>query len=341
VCGLAYGGDVLPLRFVPYHRLGDTANVVVDGSPTSSTLLTLSHWPGSPTPAELLDDLSAQIAFRALDERARFDGIEAVSNNHFDQDGLVSVFALTEPEAALARRALLIDIASAGDFAVFTDRAAMRVAMAIAAHDDPDRSPVGPALFADGYEEQCGRLYEALLPRLAGMVDDPESVRHLWEHEDAHLTESLAAIDAGLIRVYEEPALDLAVCVVPDEWTARATTRFTIAGSAAMHPAALSNRTARMRIVVSHAGHHRLLCRYETWVMFRSRPLAPRPDLRLLAARLDAVEGRPAWHADAPGSLTPELAPTSATRLSLDEFLAETRAFLQTALPAWDPARRT
>ena len=32
--------------------------------------------------------------------------------------------------------------------------------------------------------------------------------------------------------------------------------------------------------------HHRLECRYETWVMYRSRPLAPRPDLRELARRL-------------------------------------------------------
>ena len=333
---------MLPLRFVPYHRLADTPNAVVDGSPMTSTLLTLSHWPGSPTPIELQDDLSAQIAFRALMEPSRFEGIEAVSNNHFDQDGLVSAFVLIDPEAAVARRARLIDVASAGDFAVFDDRDAMRVAMAIAAHDDPERSPLGAAIFADGYEEQCGRLYEALLPRLADMVDRPEAVRHLWEDEDAHLTESLAAIDAGVVQLHEEPELDLAVCVVPDEWATRATTRFTMAATEALHPAALPNRTSRMRLVVSQAGVHRLQCRYETWVMFRSRPLMPRPDLRLLAARLDEVEGRAAWHAGAPGSLTPELAPTagtSGTSLSLEQFLAETRRFLRTALPAWDPTR--
>ena len=73
------------LRFVAYDHLGDTPNVVVDGSPTASTRLTLSHWPGSPTPVDLLADLSAQIAFHALDRPASlFDGIEAVSNNHFD-----------------------------------------------------------------------------------------------------------------------------------------------------------------------------------------------------------------------------------------------------------------
>jgi len=71
-----YRGAVQPLRFVGYHRLADTPNVVVDGSPTASTVLTLSHWPGSPTPEHLLDDLSAQIAFRALAEPSLFDGID-------------------------------------------------------------------------------------------------------------------------------------------------------------------------------------------------------------------------------------------------------------------------
>jgi hypothetical protein len=68
--------------------------------------------------------------------------------------------------------------------------------------------------------------------------------------------------------------------------------------------------------------------------------LMPRPDLRLLAARLDDVEARTTWRAGAPGSLTPELAPTAGTSLTRDQFLTETRLFLQTAAPAWDPMAR-
>ena len=48
-----------------------------------------------------------------------------VSNNHFDQDGLVGVFALSSPEEAQARRALLVEVARAGRLR-------------------PDRSPAGP-----------------------------------------------------------------------------------------------------------------------------------------------------------------------------------------------------
>ncbi len=325
------------LRFVAYDHLGVIPNVVVDGSPTASTRLTLSHWPGSPTPVDLLDDLSAQIAFHALDRPALLDGIEAVSNNHFDQDGLMSAYALLEPEAATARRDLVIDVASAGDFATFRDRTAMRIAMAIAAFDDPRRSPLPAAVFEDGYEAQCAALYEALLPRCTELLDDPESVRSLWEDEDAHLTDSLDAIDLGTVSLREEPDLDLAVCVVPDAWAQRAATRFTIARSGALHPAALPNRTTCMRLLVSHGGEHRLECRYETWVMYRSRALAPRPDLRPLAARLDELEGRATWHADGPGGLTPALAPQHGTDLPFEQFADEVRRFLATAAPAWDP----
>ena len=92
---------VSTLRFVPEHAIAGIPNVVVDGSPNADTVLTLSHWPGSPTPPELRDDLSAQIAFRALSEPERFAGVEAVTNNHFDQDGIVSAFALLWPALAL------------------------------------------------------------------------------------------------------------------------------------------------------------------------------------------------------------------------------------------------
>ena len=121
---------VLPLRFVAYDDLGDVANVVVDGAAAPSTRLTLSHWPGSPTPPELCADLSAQIAFRALERPRWFDAIDVVSNNHFDQDGLASVYALVDPDAALARRELVIDVARAGDFGTFTNRDAARIAIA-------------------------------------------------------------------------------------------------------------------------------------------------------------------------------------------------------------------
>ncbi len=331
------------MRFVPYHQLDGRPHVVVDGGPTDGTRLTLSHWPGSPTPVDLLDDLSAQIAFRALDRPGLLDGIEIVSNNHFDQDGLVSAYVLVEPAAAGGRRERAVDVARAGDFAVFADRDAMRLAFALAAWADSERSPLDPAIFAGGYDDECGRLYEEILPRMSEILDRPDALRPWWEVEDAHLTESLEAIHAGVVTVDERPDIDLAVVNVPESWAARTTTRFAISRSEALHPAAVNAVTDRLRIATVQGERYRLECRYESWVMFTSRPVMGRPDLRPLAARLQETEiGTASWHADAPGALTPALTVTAgASAIEPARFVADVVASLAGAPSAWDPMHPT
>ena len=106
------------MRYVPYHRLANLPSIIVDGKANDSTVLTLSHWPSSNTPVELKADLSAEIVYRYLNNS---DSIlskpcDVVSNNHFDEDGLVSLYSLLNPQAALEEQSTLVDIASAGDF---------------------------------------------------------------------------------------------------------------------------------------------------------------------------------------------------------------------------------
>ena len=216
---------MLPLHFVPYHQLGETPNVVVDGSPTASTVLTLSHWPGSPTPPEVWADLSAEIALRALDRPAWFTGVDAVSNNHFDQDGLAAAYALVAPGDALRHASLLVELAAAGDFATLTGgidgrRDGARLSMAVAAFADEARSPLDRAVFAGSYPEQCANLYVEMLDRLPALLADPASCRELWADEDAHLEASLAAIAAGSVRIDELPEIDLAIVTIDDDVSA-------------------------------------------------------------------------------------------------------------------------
>ena len=263
---------------------------MVDGSPNADTVLTLSHWPGSPTPPELRDDLSAQIAFRALSEPERFAGVEAVTNNHFDQDGIVSAFALLWPALALPRRELLIDVARAGDFGTFASREAARIAMILAALDDDVMSPVPAQSLAAPYPQRCGSLYQWALPQFAEIVDRPQEWRHLWGDEDAHLTRSIEAIAGGAVRVTEHRDVDLAVVTVPAEWAPRTTHRFTRVESSTLHPMAINNATECLRVAVVQGSRYHLELRYESWVMLVSRPVLPRPDLRVLAAELDTLE---------------------------------------------------
>jgi hypothetical protein len=331
---------VLPLRFVAYDDLGETPNVVVDGAAAASTRLTLSHWPGSPTPPDVRADLSAQIAFHALDHRDWFDGIDVVSNNHFDQDGLASVYALVEPEAALTRRDRVIDVARAGDFGTFADRDAARIAMALAEYEDGEHSPLGSTCLTGSYADTTALLYRELLPRFGELLDHPDRSRGLWEREDAHLGTSIDAIERGVVRIDENEALDLAVVTVPEEWSTRATHRFTQEWTEALHPMAVNNATERLRILLVHGHRYRLELRYESWVMFVSHPVLPRPDLRPLSVELSRLEPRSAlWEADPPGALTPQLriAGGGESDLAPEQVTARIVRFLGSAPSAWDP----
>src|SRR5688572_17386910 len=163
---------IVNLAFLPFEVAAAEPNVVVDGSATPNTVLTLSHWPGSPdVPPDVQADLSAQMSFRYLDRAEPLHGpARVVSNNHFDQDGLVGVFALVDPTEALARRPLLEDLAAAGDFGTYRIRDAARASMVVSAFTDADRSPFGP--LPSSYDEQTALLYTEVLGRLTELVDD-------------------------------------------------------------------------------------------------------------------------------------------------------------------------
>ena len=103
----------IAMQYLPYARVRSVPNVIVDGARTDNTLLTLSHWPKSGTPAELNGDTSTEIVFNYLDTPKSHVEADAVSNNHFDEDGLVGIFAMLEPTIAQRHRDLLVDVAQA------------------------------------------------------------------------------------------------------------------------------------------------------------------------------------------------------------------------------------
>ena len=143
------------MRYLPYAAASSEPNIIVDGTANDRTLITLSHWRRSGAPAELMADTSTGIVINYLDRPDLHVAADVVSNNHFDEDGLVGIYALLEPDAAASRRDLLIDVAQAGDFGVFRSRRAARIAFAISAHADPATSPFPRSLF-DRPAPRCG-----------------------------------------------------------------------------------------------------------------------------------------------------------------------------------------
>ena len=311
------------MRYEEYEASAAAPNVVVDGSPNAGTVLCLSHWPGMDSPADLADDLSAQIAFRYVESgMGRHGDAEVVTNNHFDQDGLAGVFALAEPDVAMRHRALLEDLAAAGDFGTYRERRAARMSAVVSVW----------ALGADGRDP-----YPDALARLPHVIEHLEDYRDLWIGEDERLTASEDAVEAGRVVIADEPDLDIAVVTVDPDLPATWGHRFTGQRYDGVHPMALHNATDMSGIALLHGARYRYTDRYETWVQYRSRPRRMRVALLPLARRLtEADDVR--WRADAAGALAPTLSHEGESSLTPATFLTALRDHLRTAEPAWDPA---
>jgi hypothetical protein len=319
------------MRYVPWDELKGRPNIIVDGYPADGTLITLSHWRGSGTPEELADDLSTQIVFRYLDRPDLKVDADAVSNNHFDEDGLCGIYAVLHPDDALPRRDLLIDVASAGDFGTFKDRDAARIAFALMTIADEDRSPLGSDVFAKPYPQQSAMLYEEGLARLPEMLEHPDRFNGLWELEDAWFERDDERARRGLISIEEKPEIDLAIVRLPEDGDAVFESEYSLLGA---HQSAIHNRTHLNRVLLIRGNRYAVRYRYETWVRYVSAPTMPRVDLAPLAEELSAREPPgTVWEFDGNDSLTPSLHLSEAegSSLSADEFLRSVETFLRRA----------
>jgi hypothetical protein len=263
---------------VPYSELVGLPHVICDGATRKSTVLTLSHWPSSGTPPELLRDLSAEIALAYLrsPEHHVDASVDAVSNDHFDIDGFMSVWALCNPDAALADPSLVAEVARAGDFACTDDRRAARIAFALGS-------------FRTGAEKPTER-YLDLLPRFAELAANIEDHAALWTAEDEAMDRTEAAFAAGQITIEEDVDLDLAVVTIDPSLFLWGEHRFSILGRSPCHPIPVHNRTDRFRVLYRQGDWFGLVYRFESWVQYQSRQALPRVVLTGLAAELTALD---------------------------------------------------
>ena len=106
------------MRFEFYHDgLESVPKLSVDGLVPNS--VHFSHWEGNQTPDEVKADTSTEIALNlvaAADKVKLTKGIDLVTNNHFDTDGVLSVWTVLTGERALELRDKLIPAAKPATF---------------------------------------------------------------------------------------------------------------------------------------------------------------------------------------------------------------------------------
>ena len=314
------------MRFEAYAKTTALPNIIVDGPRNASTVLALSHWARSGTPRALLADTSAEIVLNYLAAADQQVEALAVSNNHFDEDGLLGIYALLNPADARAKHDLLVDASRVGDFDVYRNRSAARIAFAIGALSHAESSPWPKALFTLPFGEQTAALYERALEILPSLLDDPESFRQYWEGQDHRLTQSEALLDAGQVIIEEQPALDLAIVRLP-------------ADAPRLHAAAIHSRTRMVRVAIVQGPRFDFYDRYETWVQLASRRPRLRVNLSALAAELNLEqEGAGTWILDSAEDIIPRLRlQGGAPRIDPDRILTRLRHHLATAPIAWNP----
>src|SRR5213078_2572695 len=98
------------MRFEFYSdAIADLPKLSVDG--TVDNAIHFSHWKGNETPAQVEADTSTEIALNVISAPNRDEltqGIDLVTNNHFDTDGVLSVWTMLNDERALDLREQLI-----------------------------------------------------------------------------------------------------------------------------------------------------------------------------------------------------------------------------------------
>lgn len=314
------------MRFVPYPETEALPNIIVDGPRNAATAIALSHWARSGTPPELRADTSTEIVFNYFDHPRFRVQAEAASNNHFDEDGLLGIFALLDPATGERHRDLLIDTSRAGDFDVYRSRDAARIAFALAAYSDSETSPLPARIFQLPYPSQTAELYVHVLELLPQLLTDPGRFRSYWEAEDRTLTEHEALLEKGLITIEERPDLDLAVVRAPE-------------GIGRCHRYAIHSRTERSRVATIQGDRLEFHYRYEGWVQMASRCPLLRVDLAPLVDELNLEQPAGRWVFDDVESIIPRLrlegdAPPA---VHADAVLNRIEHHLRIGAPAWNP----
>ncbi len=286
------------MRFLPPGpELAATPHIAINAAPGPATLLALSNQPDSTTPDALIMDTAAESALAALrdaDARACIARAEAVSCPAFDAGALLAVWALIEPERALARAEQVARLAHAAEFGVAHDLDATGYVCAINAFCDPAESPIASMLAGQHEPERSATLFAALLPQLPALLENIRAFDLLWIGEYSDVLQADSLLNSGAVQVESVPELDLVVLDTPLR----------------LHPLiGLTVSAGRSRLLtVRSENTYTLEYRYESWVRLRSwRPL-PRIALGPLATRLNMFERRDGrWLAEAVTEPRPRL----------------------------------
>lgn len=197
------------MRFAFYSEALDAVpKLSVDG--TVSNSIHFSHWQGNETAPELKADTSTEIALNLVTSPRKNEltrNIDLVTNNHFDTDGVLSVWTVMTGERAAPYRDVLIAAAEAGDFSEYSNADGVRISLAIQGSDgaipaDDTGSPLAKLLAGTEVNDDA-RCYDLILPEVEGLLTSINNYEPLWRDGWKRIVEALESFDRGSSSVTE------------------------------------------------------------------------------------------------------------------------------------------
>ena len=284
------------MHFEFYHSgLDDIPKLSVDG--TVSNSIHFSHWEGNETPPQVKADTSTEIALNLVAAPNRNEltrGIELVTNNHFDTDGVLSVWTLLTGERALDLRDRLIPAAEAGDFSEFTSEAGVRASIAIQGSDQPDPnedtgSPLACQLAGENVDD--ARAYELVLPEVERLLTRTDEYELLWRCAWEKIATAVESFERGASIVTEFPdAAFSLITLAPEVFSPSG---FNPTRHAAPYTAISRYAKGELFVITTpfkNGWAYRIDYPYYSWAETIVRPRIKRRDLSQLLTELNELE---------------------------------------------------
>lgn len=206
------------MRFEYYSaKIADVPKLSVDG--TVDKAIHFSHWQGNETPASVKADTSTEIALNVVAATNRDEltqRIDLVTNNHFDTDGALSVWAILNGERALPLRDKLIAAAEAGDFCELSSVDGVRASIVIQGSDSPtdkSGSPLAQQLAGEPITDES-RAYDLVLPNVEDVITHTGKYEPLWRESWRRIESALDSFAKGESVVEESNDIRLSIIML-------------------------------------------------------------------------------------------------------------------------------
>jgi len=293
------------MRFEFYNdAIAAVPKLSVDG--TVDNAVHFSHWKGNQTVASVKADTSTEIVLNVLaapNRRELTRSIDLVTNNHFDTDGVLSVWSMLTGDRALDLRDRSIAAAEAGDFSELSSVDGVRASIVIQGSDSPidnSGSPLAAKLAGAPVADEA-ESYVLVLPHVEDVIRNTGKYEELWREQWRLIETALDSFAKGASTAEEFSDVDLSLLTLaPDVFGPNG---FDPARDSAPFAAISKHAKGTLFLIATQLNGgwaYRIDYPYYSWAETVVRPAIDRRDLTLLLERLNQLEpsAKGKWEAD-------------------------------------------